>query len=230
MASKWYSLKQEALELRRTGTPIRQIEVKLGIPRSTLSYWFRDIKLSNKQKEIIRRDWIESIKGSRKNAIEWHNNQKSIRIEIAKQEAREVLEKVDLTNKPVVELTMSFLYLGEGSKKSPTTSLGSSDPLILRFFLYCLKSLYQVPTSQIKCYLHLRADQDKEEIKNYWASELELPIQNFLSTNLDMRTLGKPTYQDYKGVCVISCGNVAIQRRLVWISKMFCEKITTLRA
>ena len=47
MRSKWFELKPDAIKLRKKGLSIREIELRLGIPRSTLSGWLKDIKLSD---------------------------------------------------------------------------------------------------------------------------------------------------------------------------------------
>ncbi len=49
MISEWYNLKESAVSLRRSGDSIRDIEIKLGIPRSTLSGWFKNIQLTDSQ-------------------------------------------------------------------------------------------------------------------------------------------------------------------------------------
>ena len=230
MKSKWLHLKDTALNMRKRGTPLGQIGKELGIPKSTLSYWFIGIKLTVKQKAAIKKNWLKAINESRGNAIRWHNQQKATRIEDARLEAGEVIKGLNFRDKPTLELALAFLYLGEGAKKSFDTSIGSSDPKILNFFISSIRKLYQVRPDQAKCYLHLRADQDITKTKEYWAESLGIPIENFGSTSLDMRTIGKPTYESYQGVCVVSYGRVAIQRRLVWISKLFCEKMATMRA
>lgn len=215
--------------MRKSGTPLGQIGKELGIPKSTLSYWFIGIKLTVKQKVTIRKNWLKAIKESRGNAIHWHNQQKAARIENARLEAEAVIGALDIRNKPTLELALAFLYLGEGSKKTSDTSLGSSDPTILKFFISCMKKLYGLSPNQARYYLHLRADQDIAETKKYWAETLRIPRENFGSTSLDQRTIGRATYEGYQGVCVVSYGRVAIQRRLVWISRLFCEKIATMR-
>jgi hypothetical protein len=41
----------------------------------------------------------------------------------------------------------------------------------------------------------------------------------------DSRTKGSKTYEYYKGVCVLRCGNAAIQRKLLFLAEEFCKKI-----
>ncbi len=62
-------------------------------------------------------------------------------------------------------------------------------------------------------------------MKKYWSQELGLSIDRFKYVAIDKRTIGRPTFSHYKGVCVLLCGNVAIQRRLVFLYTMFCRKV-----
>ncbi len=225
MKSKWYKLKEGAIKLRKQGKSIRDVEKKLAIPRSTLSGWFRSVELSESKKEKLFQNWKNALRHARVKAAKWHNNQKKIRLIEAKRQAEVVLEKIDHNNKDVLDIALSFLYLGEGFKKTADTGMGNSDPLILKFFLKSLIKNYSLPISKIKCELHLRADQNIKEIKNYWSRQLRIPLRNFTTTSIDKRTIGKPTYPSYKGVCVLRCSNVAIQRKLVCLSNLFCNKI-----
>ncbi len=223
-------IKDLAFKMRRRGKTFNEITNKLGIPKTTLSYWFIGIELSSEQKALIKKNWLKAIVGSRTNAIKWHNEQKQSRILLAKNEAQDMLSRVNLDDDNYLELALAFLYLGEGSKKNWSTSLGNSDPIIIRFFLNAMRRLYNVDTNKLRIVLHLRADQDIEAMKLYWSKVLGVPTSLIKAAYLDKRTIGRPTYDDYKGVCVIDCGQVAIQRRLVWISQLFCEKIITMRA
>ena len=103
--------------------------------------------------------------------------------------------------------------------------MGNSDPLILNFFISGLQKVYQVPLADIKCELHLRADQNPNALKKYWSKTLGIPFINFGAAVTDIRTKGTATYPHYKGVCVVRCSRVAIQRKLLYIAKGFCEQI-----
>lgn len=104
--------------------------------------------------------------------------------------------------------------------------MGSSDPIILKFFITCLRKIYEVPEDKIKCELHLRSDQDPEKMLIFWSNELQVPKETFTKPYLDKRTNGTVTYSTYKGVCLVRCGRVAIQRKLVYIAKHFCTKVS----
>lgn len=62
----------------------------------------------------------------------------------------------------------------------------------------------------------------------YWSKELNVSKKNFGVPYLDARTKGVKTFDSYKGVCVIRCGHVAIQRKLVYIAKHFCNEVSSI--
>ncbi len=218
-----------AFSLRKQGNSYSEIYQVLGIPKSTLSGWFRNVKLRPKVQYILTENRLKHLQEARKRAVLWHNQQKLTRMKAAEKHALNILSEIDLSNKAILELTLAMLYLGEGDKKG-RTGLGNSNPLILRFFISALIKIYDFDINKIKCELHLRADQNPTEIKEYWSKELAISLSNFTSVSLDKRTLGRPTYPTYKGVCILQCGNIALQRRLVYLSQRFCENIVNLRA
>lgn len=222
MISKWIHLKEEAIRLRLEGESIVSIEVILAIPRSTLNGWFKSIVLTNTQKQVLRRRSELGLISARKKASEWHRASKSQRIATMKEEVSESFQQLSKIDSNTLEVALAFLYLGEGVKNT-RTAMGNSDPQILRFFVHCMITLYNVPLEKIKCALHLRADQEPEELKKYWSKKLQIPLVNFTKPSRDLRTLGRPTYETYKGVCLVECGRVDIQRRLMYIAERFCE-------
>lgn len=225
MISRWANQKPAAIVLRHEGNSIGSIEQMLGIPRSTLSGWFRSVPLTKRQQKKLKQQSSEGLVRAREAAVRWHNAQKNTRLKEAARIGVGVLKNIP-DDPATLELALAFLYLGEGAKTRDRTALGSADPRIAKFFVRCLRQIYTVPTENIRCYLHLRADQDPESMKRYWSKELGLPIVNFRKPSFDKRTVGKPTYPHYKGVCLIECGKVEIQRRLMYIANGFCEKVT----
>ena len=225
MKSKWYESREQSIALRKCGFSIVKIEADLGIPRSTLSGWFKNIKLTNKQKNKLLQNQKRALTKARKKAVIWHNTQKKNRLKEAENQANKTIEKMDLSNSAFLELALAFLYLGEGSKKNPETSIGSSDPRILKLFLTGLENIYNINRSEIRCELCLRFDQDPIQIKKYWSRTLNIPLVNFTQAIADKRTKGSKTYSHYKGVCNLRCGRVAIQRKLMFLANSFCNKI-----
>lgn len=224
MQSKWFGLKPEALLLRKKGKSIKHINKLLGVPLSTLSGWLKVIQLTKKQKQILELNWRRGLIKARKKAVIWHNEQKKLRIKKSEKEALKTIQKINFKDENIIDLALAMLYLGKGFKYKKT-GMGNSDPTILKFFLKIMLNLYHLDINKIRFNLHLRADQNPKTIKKFWSNELKVPLKRFKQVSIDQRTKGIPTYNTYKGVCVIDCGNIAIQRKLVYISKYYCEKI-----
>ncbi len=220
------ALKTKILTLRKSGVSLTAIHKEYGVPKSTLHYWFRDVKLSTHQAHHLKKSSLLGLAKARQSATKWHNDQKIFRLQTAEQEALRVISNIDMSNKHILELALAILYLGEGTKAKLDTGIGSSNPLILKFFITCLNSLYSVPTKDIRCELHLRADQNPKTMIAYWSKELKVPSKNFTKPYLDKRTEGTKTHDSYKGVCMVRCGRVAIQRKLVYIANRFCTQVT----
>lgn len=226
MKSRWFEYKEDAILLRKQGISMTTIEKKLGIPRATLSGWFKDVELTSKQKQQLTYNSREGLARARLKANEWHRNQKALRLLQAKKEAVKVLDKVELSDE-VLDIAFAMLYFGEGAKTNQT-SIASSNKTILLFVIAVLRRNYGISTNMIRCELHLRADQDPSELKTHWSSELNIPLENFRYTAVDQRTAGRATYDHYKGVCVIYCGDIAIQRKLIYLYTLFCDKVSKL--
>lgn len=228
MRSQWFEYKDLVIKLRTDGTSIGDINKKYKIPKSTLSGWFRKIKLSPKQRRVIYDKSSIKMASARKKAVLWHNHQKELRLNLANKEATNSLVQIDIGNKHIIELALSFLYLGEGSKQGET-SLGNTNPKILLFFIESLEILYNINRHDLKCSLHIRSDQNPNLLLKYWSNILNIPIKNFSKTSIDKRTVKSKTYPDYKGVCVIRPGGLHIKRKLMFLSEQFCDKITNIR-
>ncbi len=217
--------RERAIDLRKRGYSIRTIEKQIGINRSTLGGWFRNIHLSKKKRERLHRAWKRALVTARMKAVLWHNEQKRKRLAEAESEAAKTLSRIDIKDIDIVDLAFAALYYGEGSKKNVETGIGSSDPLILRFSLAVLKKVYNLNLASIRCELYLRADQKPKKEIRYWSRELGLSESQFKQINIDRRTEGKKTFENYHGVCGLRCGHVAIQRKLVYLSQAFFKEI-----
>ena len=224
MISKWSEIKRQVIKYRLAGNSLRDAKQKFGIPKATLSGWFKNVKLSDSKKKILDKKWRKALVYARTKSVIWHNVEKKKRIELAEKEAEKSLSKLKFDSNEI-EIALAMIYLGEGFKTSVCTGIGNSDPLVLKFFIRALEINYSFDRLKIKCELHLRADQNINLIRKYWSKELGIPIRNFTSVSVDKRTLGRKTYSHYKGVCVLRCGTVAISRKLVYLSRRFCERI-----
>lgn len=131
-------------------------------------------------------------------------------------------------DKNIYKLALAMLYLGEGAKWKSHSGLllGSSDPNIIGIYLYLVRVCYNLMPENLKCRVSYRADQNIEELENYWSTITTIPLENFYETKPDARTIGKPTRDgNYKGVCVIMGGGTAIQHELDIIARLLLKNL-----
>jgi len=83
-----------------------------------------------------------------------------------------------LKNKNTAKIALAMLYLGEGSKNPKRGSLmfGNSDPLVMSLFLDLLKYCYEIDESKFRCTLQCRADQNIEELEDFWSRVTRIPL------------------------------------------------------
>ena len=210
--------------MRENGSSIRDVEKLLKIPRSTLSGWFKNVKLTKHQKTRLHKNWKNALNIARKKAVVWHNLQKVLRIKKAQEGAVETLSKINANDNSILELALAMLYLGEGAK-TQATSMANSNQLIVKFFIKSLEKLYKINKNLLKYELHLRSNQNEIEAIDYWSRELNVNKNRFGFIK-DKRIAKTETYANYKGVCVVYCGRIAIQRRLVHLAEEFSKIVS----
>lgn len=224
MNSKWFEYKEDAINLRKKGVSMTVIEREFGIPRSTLSGWFKHIQLTEAQRTQLMKNSYDGWKKAREQAVVSKNIAKAKRIRLAKDQAKSVYKSLPKDSPAVLELALAMLYYGEGTKHN-ATSMGNSNAGLLSFFLTAVEQLYGLSRFDFRYDLHLRYDHDEEEMKQFWASSLGIKLQNIRYTIKDARTDGKPTKNDYKGVCLVNIRDISIQRRLIALYNVYCSEI-----
>ena len=96
MKSKWFNLKEKAISLRKKGLSIKYVEKKLGINRSTLSGWFKNIELTKKQQLKLHEDWKNGLKNAQKLGGLWHKEQANNRRKIIREEVEKFVSKINI--------------------------------------------------------------------------------------------------------------------------------------
>ena len=224
MKSKYEHLKTEGIQLRKEGASLKDIRSSLDIPLSTLSGWLRNIEIAPEYVEKLKARHAAALITARSKAAEAHKRAKELRVQNLKDKVDEEYGELDVSSRSTLEIALAMLYLGEGSKGKHGLSLGNSSPMIIQFYINSLNRLYGISPSSLGAELHLRADQNEIELKEFWSKVTGIPLEKFTYVYKDERTRGRPTYPEYKGVCNVSGGGVEIQRRLMYLAEVFCNR------
>lgn len=164
--------KEKAIALRKKGLSYAQIRDKLGVSKSTLSYWLRDYPLSKQQMRKLRD--LNPVRIEK-----YRNTRKKQRESELKEYQAKAEKKIKSLNKREKFIAGLFLYWAEGWKTERyRVALGNTDPAMIKFFIQWLE-LLGVSKNDIKIYLHLYADMDIKKESQYWSKKLDIPLSQF---------------------------------------------------
>lgn len=170
--------KHEVIMLRKHGYSYSLISQKTGIPKATLSDWLADIPYTPNSEVVERVGTARALAGAR------HAHKKRLSHEKAHTDA--VLELGTITRRDVLLFGLG-LYLGEGSKTAGVVRIVNSDPDVIAGAVAWFRSL-GVASSQFTPRLHLYPDSNVRACTQFWSEVLRLPVRQFQSPYIDVRT------------------------------------------
>ncbi len=194
--------REKAIQLRRQGLPYSAIREKLGVSKSTISLWLRDMPLSRVEINQLRAHSPKRIERFRQAMRAKKDARRTIVFQ-------KIARDVGKFSKRDTFIAGLFLYWGEGTKTAEyTTSLTNTDPSIVRFYIEWLESL-GVERGVLKVKLHLYADQDVKKLTRFWSDTLKINSTNFNKPYIKESLLSGKTYKGMfsYGTCVVSYHN-----------------------
>ena len=216
------TVSEEVVILRKRGKTYREICIKLGkeIPRSTLSYWCKNVSLPRSYQEKLRK----LNKKSRTKALVTRRSIKKAVQDTLWQRNKSLIDKYE-DEIDMKKIALAALYLGEGSKKGHRgLALGSSDPKIIKIYIRLLRDVYGIGINKLRARISYRADQDIADLHRFWSKVSNIPVSSFYITKPDPRTIGKVTKsKNYKGTCAVYCAGTTHQLELEAVAEMMAK-------
>lgn len=192
--------REQARVLRAGGMSVKDIARQLGVSKSSISVWVRDIPLSDAQQAALQekhRQYEATLKGSQA------NREKGLRQRLTfQQEGRARAREGD-----TLHLAGCMLYWAEGAKDRTSLRIVNSDPDMLAFFCRFLREALSVPdekmTVRVICYTNNGISVD--EIETYWLTLLGLPRECLRRTivNQQPKSSRQRGRKLMYGVCVL---------------------------
>lgn len=155
-------IREKAQQLRREKKmTIDEIGECLAIPRTTIYHWVRDMPIPRSLRQI------EGAERGRQLGRERMRRKHRLLREAAYDEA--LIDYLRLIEEPGFR-DFVCMYIGEGYKRCRNTvALNNSDPAIVKLADRWIRRLAKNSLSYM---LQYHADQDPEELKRFWATEL----------------------------------------------------------
>lgn len=165
---------QEKAEARRLrselGMPLREIAERLGVSKSSVSLWCRDVGLTPEQEAALQER--NPTRNGQLLGMRVRRERCRLRRIEAQEHGRELARQGD-----PVHRGGCMLYWAEGSKRRNAVQIVNADADLLATFLRFLRACYSVPdravTFSVNCFLGNGLTLD--EIQHWWLARLELP-------------------------------------------------------
>lgn len=170
--------KHRAIELRKNGMSYSLISNELGISKSTLSNWLKDLPYTPNKQVIDRIKHGQGTYGLRR---------RQIRIdEISELKTQGIAEIGEMSKRDLWMLGLG-LWIGEGSKTMEQIRLVNSDPRVVQLFISWLRKICDLKHENITIAMHLYPDSDELSSMKYWMDITKLPKEQFRKTQIDRR-------------------------------------------
>jgi len=134
-------LRIKARKLRSKGESVNIIAKQLGVSKSTVSYWVRDIILSIKQLEQLRGNQLD---GAEKGRLKGALKQKRRRLKLIETSKKNGLKSIGKLSRKEFLVSGIALYWAEGTKKRQIIQIVNSDPNMIIFMIKWLKTFFDI--------------------------------------------------------------------------------------
>ena len=195
-------IKETAKKMRKSGISLGDISKKLHVTKSTLSFWCKDIVLSESAiRKIKTKGKVKSVKG----LLRYSESKRKERMERSILQKQEGIKTVGILSSRDTLMIGFGLYWGEGYKyENGELGFTNSNPYMIRFYFKWL-DLWNVEKGSLIFRLTVNEFFKKEEnkIKTFWVNFLGIKKEQFSRTTYIKTNLKKASPENiekYKGI------------------------------
>lgn len=223
--------RSKAIELRiKHKLGYGAIAKRIKVSKSTLSYWLRDLPLTDERILELQREAWGRGQASRELFLKTMREKRKAREQIVYLEQKKKLGR--LTEQALFVAGL-MLYLAEGSKKNPySICFSNTDPEIIKFFVWWMEHFMSISRSKMKGQLHLYASMDLKAEKSFWARELGFKQAQFYKDQIrKLRPASFSYAESYRhGTCQVYSHGWKQKAELMLSIKAFLDTYSKTRA
>jgi transcriptional regulator with XRE-family HTH domain len=166
--------RERARELRARAWTLNEIVAELGVSRSSVSVWVRDVAFD----EAVRaeRAGVNRNRGARNRRPGRLAQRKQAEIERLLAEGRDRIGQ--LSDRDLL-IAGTALYAGEGGKTDGEVRFSNSDPRMVALFCRWLRHFFDVDESRLRVRLYLHQGLDIEVATRFWSVVTGIPRAQF---------------------------------------------------
>lgn len=160
-----YEEQTRARELRADAWTLKEIADELGVAKSSVSLWVRDVDFEPRPRRKARK------RGPNK-------------LERAKAAEIDACRVAGIDRFPRLTDEEFFcaglgLYAGDGAKKGGSAHFANSNTAMVRFYCAWLRRFFDVDESRLRVQVYLHADLDLDAANQHWVGATGIPLEQF---------------------------------------------------
>jgi len=171
--------KELAIKLRRQGLSYKDILGQIHVAKSSLSMWLSDLPLTEEEKRYLKTRKNSNISRGRINAAAANRRNRLKREQIFLHEAKK--QFLTFSSEPFFHVGVA-LYWAEGAKRSNFFALTNSDTDMIKLFVRWIEKFVDVSRADLHLQLYIHKPYAHENCEEYWAKELDVPMDAFRKT------------------------------------------------
>jgi hypothetical protein len=158
---------QQARLLRSRGLPLAEIASRLGVSKSSVSLWVRDVAF----------DPLPRVTRGRRRGPNALQRRRQAEIDRLLDEGRARVGQLSEREYLVAGVA---LYAGEGSKRDGAVRFANTDPRMVALFCSWLRHFFEIDESRLRVRLYLHEGLDLTAATAYWSALAAIPPSQFL--------------------------------------------------
>ena len=186
---------EQARLLRADGMILQDIAQQLGVSKSSVSLWVRDV-------DFVPRPHV-SARRREPNAL-----QRRKQAEIDELLAEGVARIGKLSDREFL-VAGATLYAGEGAKRDGVIAFANSDPRMVTLFCRWLRRFFDIDESRLRVCLYLHEGLDLESAVSFWSGLTNIPSSQF---GKPYRAVPDPSIRRAKHVNGVVCVRYSCSR------------------
>ena len=178
-----------ATKMRKQGYSYNDIYAELGVPKSTLSGWFKDNEFSY----AIREKNIENSKAIWASNITQYNKNRSEQAKVrAKQEQALFAKDISILTERELMIVGTALYWAEGDKKNRwRLHFANSDAQMIKLMMCFLYKTCNVDKEKIKAWVQSHPKKQENKLLAFWSDVSGIPKKQFHKTQYSISSSSK---------------------------------------
>jgi len=188
--------KEQARQLRRKGTSLKQIANELHVSKSTVSVWCRDISLSDAATAKLTRS---SAHRNTAGLLAYSEQKRLERQAKTKENQKSGAKKLGTLNDRDVLCIGLGLYWGEGYKNGNREfGFTNSDPQMILFYLRWLRVIFSTRKDSLTLRVSINESHKNriKKVETYWSNLTDIPLKQFTKSSL-IKTSSKKQYKNH---------------------------------